>query len=775
MSPISRVIDLPISPLRSTTSEGDLHDAPVVATLMDGKTVTGRLAGLDGPQGTVTLVGKTNNRVYLDFSRLRHLNFLDKHPVNRERHPLEQQSSEVLMPKEIQEFRITFVDDRIFSGHSRGSFVDEVGIHLFQMIGADYISRLFIPSRVVKKYDIGQNKAAEQRRHIGDAPAAVTAKPAPRRRKADSKGNKTTVQDAEQLQRKLESPTDAAPASDLLTSKRIGEMLVEDGVVTPEQLAAALAAQKRDGSKRLGEILVGMGTVSAEAIFAALAHKFGMPFVLLRNFYIDIGCLNLVPADVAHKHGLIPLLLHNDRLVVAMDDPANIEAITLLRFMTQYKIEPTIATRDDIAWALNKYYGSTGSEPVPVESSMVSSTRQRLTSAEHRHENDQPSMAKAISSFVGNTIVDAIERNASDIHLVPSGSYARLLFRIDGKLVPVRRVSAMLLPSIINRLAIMGNIDASPTGMPRQGRACMLSGDNAIELRITLNPERMSDSAIIHVLNSVSRLQGITDIGLEAREKQTLLEMLSKSYSLVIVTGPAQSGRTHTLYAALRELRSMNLDIVTIEAPVRYYMNGIHQIQGGDLASALVKLKGLNPRIVMLDDLNNSRALQTAAECALNGSLVLGKMHAANAAQAVTTLMSAGIAPRLLNSTLVGVLAQHQLRLNCQHCAEEEQISSGIRDSLGVGEDEVFYRGTGCAHCNHSGYFGKQTVFELMNISGDIQALISNKASAADIHRQAVAEGMASLSEGALHLARTRKTSLSEVLRLVNVLNESKV
>ncbi len=774
MSPISRVIDLPISPLRSTISEGDLHDAPVVATLMDGKTVSGRLAGLDGPQATMTLIGKANNRIYIEFSRLRHLNFINKLPVNREKHPLEARGGEVVMPRDVQEFRIVFIDGRSISGRTRGSFVDEIGIHLFQVIGADHISRLFIPAKVVKKYSIGQNKPEELRHGSVKPPesaqSGAEAKPSPRRRKSDSRGRKSAVQDIRQLQQKLESP--APPADDLLASKRIGEMLVEDGIILPEQLEAALAGQKRDGSKRLGEILVSMGTVKAEEIFSALAHKFGMPFVLLRNFFIDIGCLNLVPADIARKHALIPLLLHNDRLVIAIDDPSNTEAVTLLRFMTQYKIEPTIATRDDLAWAINKYYGTPSSATAIDEASLATSIRQRLKPAEQRHENDQPSMAKAISSFVGNTIIDAIERNASDIHIIPAGSHANLLFRIDGKLIPVRRISDMLLPAIINRLAVMGNIDASPTGGPRQGRACMLSGDCAIELRITLGPEGMQDGAIIRVLNEITRLAPVTGIGLDHREQQSLLEMLSKSYSLVIITGAKGSGKTRTLYAALRELHSMRLDIVTIETPVKYYMNGIHQIQGRDLPTALGQIKGMNPRIVMIDDLHNSRALQTAAECALNGSLVLGKLHAINAAQAVETLIDAGLAPRLLNSTLVGVLAQHLLRLNCLFCVEEEGISPAIRNRLGVGDDEVFFRGTGCSHCNHTGYFGEQAVFELMSISSGIQALISDKTPAAAIEKQAIAEGMTSITESALHFARMRKTSLAEVHRLAGRLHE---
>lgn len=772
MSPISRVIDLPSSPLRSTVAEGDLHDAPVVATLMDGKTVTGRLAALDGPQSVVTLSGKSNNRIYIEFSRLRHLNFINKLPVNRERHPLETHGGEVVMPHEVQEFRIIFSDDRVFSGRTRGSFVDEIGVHLFQVIGADHISRLFIPAKVVKKYSIGQHKPDEPRQVADRAEApAAPKKPTPRRRKSDAGGQKTAVQDVRQLQQKLVSG--AQHPGDLLNSKRIGEMLVEDGVITPEQLDAALATQKRDGTRRLGEILVGMGTVSSEHIFSALAHKFGMPFVLLRKFFIDIACLNLVPGDIARKHMLVPLLLHGDRLVIAIDDPANTEAITLLRFMTQYKIEPTIATREDINWAIGKYYGGTAPVATAPEASLADTIRERLKPAEQRHPHDQPSMAKAISSFVGNTIIDAIERNASDIHLIPAGGHANLMFRIDGRLVPVRRISAMLLPAILSRLAVMGNIEPSPTGGPRQGRACMLSGESAIALRITLSPERLPDGAIIHVLNAVTRLMAVTDIGLDPRDQQTLLELLSKSYSLVIVTGPEHSGKTRTLYAALRELQSMRLEIATVETPVKYYVNGMLQIQGGrDLPAALAQVKAHNPRIVMIDDLHNARALQTAAECALNGSLVLGKLHAVDAARAVSALSAAGIAPRLLNSTLVGVLAQHLLRLNCLFCAEEEAISPAIRHGLGVGEDEVFFRGTGCSHCNHSGYFGEQAVYELMPISPAIQSLITAGASAGDISSVAANEGMSSLTENALHLARTRRTSLAEVHRLVGRLRD---
>lgn len=771
MSSSINIIDLPSSPLHATTAEGDLRDAPVVATLMDGKTRTGRLAALDGPQASLVLMGKDDNRAAIEFSRLRYLEFLTRHPVSNERHPLEQHAGDVMMPGNSQDFRITYIDDKTFSGRTRGSFVDDVGIHLFQLVGNDKVSRLFIPARVVRKYYIGQRQvASETPDHITDADDRKSTGSKLKRRKSDVNSPGHIASDAGQLGRKIDEL--ATRSGNLVSGMRIGGMLVEEGAITESQLDDALAVQARDEARKIGEILVEMGAIRGETLFRTLAHKFGMPFALLRNFFIDITCLQMVPEDVARKYTIIPLLLHKDRLVVAMDDPANTEAITLLRFITQHKIEPAIATPDDINWAITKYYGDehdnrTAMEAAPQAIADHNGPSMFTEPSAAESTEEQPSMARAVASFLSNTILDAIERNASDIHLIPTGSQTNLLFRIDGKLIPVRQVSRMLMPSIIGRLAVMCDLPPSPTGGPRQGRTCMLSGDTAIELRITIGPEGLSEGVIIRILNEVARMRSIRDLGLEPREHRSLMEMLTRSYSLLVVCGNRNSGKTHTLYSALRELQAMKHEIMTVETPVKYYISGIEQIQGTDLTAAFGQLKSVKPQVLMIDDLQQPKALQTAAESALNGSLVLGKLHTPNAAGAIAALCAAGVSPRLLNSTLSGVLAQHLIHINCLTCAEEESVAPDIRHSLGVDDDEVFYRGTGCPMCNHTGYLRQKPIFELLRVTTGIQELIRNNASAGEINRHATADGMQSLVDNALYLARMRKTSLSEVHRLM--------
>jgi type IV pilus assembly protein PilB len=758
------VIDLPVSPLRSTTAEGSLRNAPVIASLMDGKTLAGRLVSVDGPQRLIVLHRKGLGRTYqIRFSQLRALHFVARYPINRGRHPLQEQSAQTFMPRASQEFRIVFNDQKVLTGRTRGSFVDEVGIHLFQMVDDSHISRLFIPAQVVRRYYIGQRKPKDlhqQPSAAAEGAAPDKAAPAPRRRKSDRRPRKPMAASAAQLEQALE--TQSEPGS-LTGDKRIGAMLVEEGIVTAEQLEAALRMQEREPASKIGEILVRMGTVAADEIYAALAHKFGMPFVLLRDFFVDIECLKLVPADVARKYTLVPLLVHKDHLVVAMDDPANTEAITLLRFMTQYRIEPTIATRADVQWAIGKYYGfADEADTRPRDAPKVA--------AAEPPDGEHLVMDKAVTSFIDNTILDAIGRDASDIHIVSQPNYAEMLFRIKGALVPIRRFNRVLTPGVMARLRTMARLRGPSGGRPQSGQACMLSGDDVIGLHITIAPGEAGDQAVIRVLDSMLQLKRVRDLDFSPGDAQRLTEMLNKTYSLLVVSGPRGSGKSRTLYAALRTLQEMRLEIATVEAPIKFFVDGLNQWQAGegdeDFKRVLEEARASAPDVLMIGMLDGPRRLRLAMEAALGGCLVLSKLHAAGAAAAVSDMMAMDSAHRLLNSTLTGVLAQQLVKLNCKFCMREEETAAGVRQDLGVSADEVFYAGRGCEHCNHSGHSGDFPVFELLSVTPEMHELIHAGAPAGAILRQAIADGMVPAAESGLMLARTRRISLAEAHRL---------
>jgi type IV pilus assembly protein PilB len=718
----------------------------------------------------LTLHSSEKGRSIVKFPDLRQLNFISKYPTNTAKHPLlEGHAGDVSMPRAVEDFHVVFTDGRTLSGRTRGSFVDNIGLHLFQLVGSAFISRIFIPSQVVRKYNIGDRKPATVHQHAAaNSPKAATAeekKPALKRRKTDRKTQGLTL-NSMQLEQALEQQP--GPAGEhLLGSKQIGCMLVEDNIITPEQLEVALRMQQQDRAQKLGEILVRMGTVPAHDIYRTLAHKFGLPFVLLRNFYIDLECLSLVPADVAHKYALVPLVIHQNRLVVAMDDPANTEAITLLRFITHYNIEPTIATKDDINWAIGKYYGSrTGGPAQPAPSNSAGTVEAPHLAAHPEH--DPADHDKPIVSFVDNTLLDAIQRNAVDIHMVPKRDYIELQFRIDGALIPIRRFSKVLYPKVVDRLKTMGGMNLREDRAAQHGRASIASDGRIFDLRITLTPGGDGVQILIHLLNTSTRLRQIKDLGMSTREEDMFMEELNKTYSMVLVTGPEGSDKSATLYAALLALKAQDLRILTLEDPVAYHLGGIDQVQldQDSMASfpGLVKHMDLeNMDVVMFGDICDAATAECAITTALGKHLVLGRLHAGNTVEAVMKLTQMGIDARRLKTSLLCVIAQRALRLNCSHCMEVENVALERRQALGIKADEVFYHGTGCPRCNHTGVQGRTIVYELLEMTPDIYNLLENGATATEIRQQALKNGMVPLMENALTQARARAVSFIEV------------
>lgn len=752
----SRAIDLPVSPLRATSAEGELMHAPVVATLMQDKTIAGRLIGVDGPRAIISLEARNKHRVYIRFTELRYLNFITRNPVNRARHPLQKDhAADILMPRSAQEFRITFTDQKVLSGRTRSSFVDRIGIHLFQLVDSSHVSRLFIPTQAVARYYIGERR--DQDRPKGIAPHAE--KEAPRRRKADRSRTDATAGDTESLCAALARREDGGDS--LTAPKRIGEMLVEDGIITQEQLDATLDIQRRGGTSgdRIGEILVASGAASAEQIYAALAHKFGMPFVLLRNFFIEIECLNLVPADIARRYTLVPLLVHRDRLIVAMDDPANTEALTLLRFMTQYRIEPAIATRADIEWAIAKYYGS------------LDHTRRRAAGrSAPRNERNRKTMEKAVASFIANTISDAVSRNAADIRFVTRGERAELLFRIDGALVRIRRFSRIIMPAISARLHAMAGLEPQAESHPGQAR--VLDGHEVVDIRIALDGSDDDASATIELVRTGARIESLDQVGLPPDELGLLREGLGRRGRLLVVAGPRDSHRARTMYAALRELKDAGRRVATAEWPVSYYLNGIEQAHpdsgtdDGFPLAILDELRESGIGGILLGEIGSRARLKGAVGTALRGISVIAKLEALTAAHALAMLMEQAPDRVELGSALAGILVQHRVRVNCRYCLVAEAASPEQRAALGASEDEVFYHGAGCDACRHTGFNGSQSVFEFLPNSLELAALIESGSPQAQIAQWIRSSAGTALVDNALRLARLRRIPLAEAHHL---------
>jgi len=548
---------------------------------------------------------------------------------------------------------------------------------------------------------------------------------------------------------------------------QLGEILIQEKVITPEQLDAALELQQKESGRRLGKVLMEMGVATQEQINIALAHKFGIPYVKLKDFEISQEAISMIPVDVALQYNVLPLARVKGRLVVAMENPLDLEALNAIRFNTNQNVEPVITSALDISQALNKYYSKFDEVEVLEELQPAAVATEESNQATHLME--QQAMKKPIVRLLNAIILQAVIRNASDVNIRPAKDRVNVFYRIDGKLQFVRTLHKSLLPALVSRVKITGQMDIAERRLPQDGHARLIRGDNAIDLRLSVIPTVDGESVVIRILDKEVGLKPLKDIGFPPREMKILDELLARTFGIFLVTGPTGSGKSTTLYAVLNELKKRDPHIITVEDPVEYNMEGVEQIQisvakGYTFAEALRHILRHDPDVIMIGEIRDLETAQIANKAALTGHLVLSTLHTNDAASAVTRLMDMGIEPYLLSSTLLGAMAQRLVRVNCPYCKAEEPVDLGMRELLGVKKSEVFYRGVGCPSCNYTGYHGRTTVCELLPVTPQLGGLINAGKSAMEIRQKALEEGMVPLTKHAIALARKGVTSLEEVL-----------
>ncbi len=552
------------------------------------------------------------------------------------------------------------------------------------------------------------------------------------------------------------------------TSRPLGEILMELGLVNAHQITNALAEQKLT-HKRLGEILlVEQGIVSRDEVLRGLCQRFGVPYVNLRQFDVDPKAVSVVPGHFARKHLVMPLLLDKDRLLVAVTDPSDAELINMLRFMTGKVLEFCIAPSDDIAYAISSYYGGQEMQSALDDLAVFSSDEPYHVDADSEEVlgNERP-----VVQLVQSVISDAMARRASDIHVRPRESVVELFFRVDGVMQHVRSFNKKLLPAVVSRIKIVGNMDISEHRLPQDGRSRIHYLDKTVDLRISVIPTIHGESVVIRLLDTQFALKDLEALGFDGRDAEELRHLLTRSNGIFLVTGPTGSGKSTTLYTALDHIRSTNVNIITVEDPVEYHVDGITQIQvnhdtGYSFARALRHILRHDPDVIMVGEIRDEETAKMAVESALTGHLVLSTLHTNDAATTVTRLIEIGVAPYLVNSSLIGVLAQRLVRCNCIHCMKEEKIDSSVRKVLGVSDDEVFYKGAGCDLCHGTGVSGRMAVYELLVMTQELRQLLAQRVPADVIGQQALQDGMTPLTESALKVARTHKIPLSEVYRV---------
>jgi type IV pilus assembly protein PilB len=553
--------------------------------------------------------------------------------------------------------------------------------------------------------------------------------------------------------------------------KQLGDILLEGGHVTPEQLAGAVEEQRRLG-RSLGRVLVDLGVLTEGQLVAALATQIGLKFVDLSDYPVDGSAVSRVPDMVCRRHNALPIGYEDGRLVVAMADPANVFAVDDIRSMTGLEVKPVVATKSDVVAAINRYHrGEAELDDLTMAMDAGADELDDLSNVKEIVE-DAP-----IVKFVNLLITQAIQDRASDIHIEPTERDLRVRFRIDGVLHEIMRSPKTIQSGVISRLKIMSDINIAERRIPQDGRMSVSTNGKKIDLRVATLPTVWGEKVVMRILDNSTAMLKLSDLGFGDANYDVYAQSFTKPYGMILVTGPTGSGKSTTLYATLNIVSKPEVNVITVEDPVEYRLPGINQVQtnvkaGLTFAAALRSILRSDPDIVLLGEIRDHETAQIAIEAALTGHLVLSTLHTNDAPSAITRLTEMGIEPFLVGSALDCVLAQRLARKLCAKCKEAYVPTREmmVENRFAWPEDEpmpTLYRPIGCSACSKTGYKGRLALHEVMAVSEDIERLAVEHASALAIGHVAREQGMITLRDDGLAKVRAGHTSMEEILRVV--------
>lgn len=557
---------------------------------------------------------------------------------------------------------------------------------------------------------------------------------------------------------------------------RLGELLVREKLITPEQLKKAIEEQRTTGG-RLGYNLAKLGYIKEKDLTTFLSRQYGIPAVDLATTEIDPEVIKLIPEDVANKYQVIPITRTGSTLVLAMADPSNIFAIDDIKFLTGYNVESVVASETSIKAAIEKYYQASEMELGDVLTELGEEDMEILHEEE---EVDVADLKKAVDDapvvkLVNLILTDAIKKGASDIHVEPYEKAFRVRFRVDGVLQEMMKPPLKLKNAIVSRLKIMASLDIAERRLPQDGRIKMKFGrDKEMDFRVSVLPTLFGEKVVLRLLDKSSLQLDMTKLGFEEKALKDFKEAIDKPWGMVLVTGPTGSGKTTTLYSALSELNKVSDNISTAEDPVEYNLMGINQVQmheaiGLNFASALRSFLRQDPDIIMVGEIRDFETAEIAVKAALTGHLVLSTLHTNDAPSTVNRLLNMGIEPFLIASATNLILAQRLARKICKDCEEEVHVPTQGLIDIGVSSEEAksfkCYHGKGCSTCNGSGYKGRIALYEVMPLTESLKELVLNGASSAELKRGAVKEGMKTLRMSGITKIKEGVTTIEEVVR----------
>ncbi|CAN5828067.1 type IV-A pilus assembly ATPase PilB [soil metagenome] len=596
-------------------------------------------------------------------------------------------------------------------------------------------------------------------------------------------------------------------------SVKLGEILVRENVISAQHLREALDHQREHGG-RLGYNLVKLGLVTDEMITAVLSRQYGIPSVNLDLFQIDESVLRLIPQEVAQKYSVIPLSRVGATLTLAMVDPTNVFAMDDIKFMTGLNVEPVIVAELSIQHSIAKYYGTSKEiELAPISMGAPAYKRSngkgpngagtithadlvsldsidfdhgRIEDVEVVEDNEEIDLSTLsrmsedapVVRLVNVLLVDALRRGASDIHIEPYEKELRIRFRIDGVLYDVMHPPLKLRDALISRVKIMSKLDISEKRLPQDGRIKIKVKIDArsreLDFRVSTLPTLFGEKVVLRLLDKENLMLDMTKLGFEPESLVKFQRNITKPYGMVLVTGPTGSGKTNTLYSALQSLNTVQTNIMTAEDPVEFNLMGINQVQmkeqiGLNFAAALRAFLRQDPNIVLVGEIRDFETAEIAIKAALTGHLVLSTLHTNDAPSTISRLMNMGIEPFLVATSVNLIQAQRLIRRVCKDCKSEHSMPPEALMEVGFSAEDAkklkTYKGRGCSTCNNTGYKGRIGLYEVMEVNDEVRELILIGASALELRKKAIEDGMITLRESGLQKIRDGLTTLEEVVR----------
>jgi type IV pilus assembly protein PilB len=560
----------------------------------------------------------------------------------------------------------------------------------------------------------------------------------------------------------ITSPTRRGSSSRFLT-----DVIVDMGLVARARVDDAIAASRSSGTTP-ERVLVEEGTLNHDGLARALAERYGLDHLDLGVFQVDMGAANLVTTAAAKRYQAVPVAFVDKRtLLVAMTDPSNVLAVDDIAIMTGYEVRVAVAAPEDIAALISRL--DRLDDVVAATGELETDEAQAEVVELHESDDDAP-----VIKLVNQIVAQAVEQGASDIHLAPDGKETRVRFRVDGVLHDVTTVPRKMGPGVVSRVKIMAELDISERRLPQDGRVGLTVDGRHVDLRVVTLPSVHGESIVMRILDKDSVVMKLEKLGMGEEARQRFEHAYHQTHGAVLVTGPTGSGKSTSLYAALQALNTPEKNIITVEDPVEYQLEGITQVQvspkaGLTFATGLRAMVRADPDVIMVGEIRDRETAQIAIESALTGHLVLSTLHTNDAPSAITRLVEMGIEPFLVASALDCVLAQRLVRTLCSHCKKRTIVSAEVLRNNGYKAlvDLEAYEPVGCRRCGGSGYKGRAGIYEVMSVTPEVRALALERRSAEQLGEVAMQQGMRRLRDDGLEKVRQGRTSIAELARVL--------